>query len=639
MHFNSCTRLFSFAAVLVSASSLAAQVATPPEAQLPAGTVVSDAPTERPVPQDTLPANGVTDAERSAVDIQSLSLDLHLLPVAAREEGHATLTLRNRGDGPLARVPLQLSSTLHWLAISIPSATGLAAIPFTQSPVASDADHTGYVQEAVLTLPAALAPGASLTVSVFYAGEIKPSADRLELIGTAHDRATAADWDAIAPTSDAVSTALRGFGNVVWYPTAAPLALLGNGNQLFHLIADERRHNLGVMMRLRVTVDYIGDPPVAAIFNGQLQALAQVPDGTDLAIAETHGIASAEFPLARIGFRSPSLFLTAQPAVTSADQMLSIISPQGFDERNPYALAAASLQPLLAGLMGAGPRTPLLLLDHAGEPFEDGAFLAARLTAAADPGAASLALVRGLTHAWFADPTKPPAGNSVWIAEGLPEFVSLLAAERSGGREAALGQTRHAAVLLALAEAGAEERLPLTAASADVLLRLKSALVFWQLRDILGDEAFSRGITAYRRSLNSGVLLDEKSLQRDFETASKSELAWFFDDWVYRDRGLPELTIVSANPRPLPATSARLGGSLVAVEVRNDGDAVADVPVTVRAGNVSATERLRIAGHSSASVRIVFGGTPETVEVNDGSVPESGPTTHTVTFVAPTSPS
>jgi len=40
-------------------------------------------------------------------------------------------------------------------------------------------------------------------------------------------------------------------------------------------------------------------------------------------------------------------------------------------------------------------------------------------------------------------------------------------------------------------------------------------------------------------------------------------------------------------------------------------------------------ERLRIPGHTSASTRIVFPGTPEEVIVNDGSVPESGPTTHT----------
>ena len=71
------------------------------------------------------------------------------------------------------------------------------------------------------------------------------------------------------------------------------------------------------------------------------------------------------------------------------------------------------------------------------------------------------------------------------------------------------------------------------------------------------------------------------------------------------------------------------------MEVRNDGDAVAEVPVTVRAGKLFATERLRIAAHASASTRVVFEGTPESVEVNDGSVPELRSTSHTLEFPLP----
>ncbi len=66
----------------------------------------------------------------------------------------------------------------------------------------------------------------------------------------------------------------------------------------------------------------------------------------------------------------------------------------------------------------------------------------------------------------------------------------------------------------------------------------------------------------------------------------------------------------------------------VAVEVRNDGDAAAEVPVTLRSGTLTSTQRLRITGHSSASTRMVFEGTPEEVIVNDGSVPEMTAATH-----------
>ena len=46
--------------------------------------------------------------------------------------------------------------------------------------------------------------------------------------------------------------------------------------------------------------------------------------------------------------------------------------------------------------------------------------------------------------------------------------------------------------------------------------------------------------------------------------------------------------------------------------------ATAEVPVTVRSGTLTSTQRLRIPGRSSASTRIVFEGTPTEVLVNDG---------------------
>ena len=75
-------------------------------------------------------------------------------------------------------------------------------------------------------------------------------------------------------------------------------------------------------------------------------------------------------------------------------------------------------------------------------------------------------------------------------------------------------------------------------------------------------------------------------------------------------------------PRALPAKGEKGASWLIAVEVRNEGDATAEVPVTVRSGTLTATEKLRIPGRSSASTRIVFEGEPDEVLVNDGSVPE-----------------
>jgi aminopeptidase N len=150
--------------------------------------------------------------------------------------------------------------------------------------------------------------------------------------------------------------------------------------------------------------------------------------------------------------------------------------------------------------------------------------------------------------------------------------------------------------------------------------------VLWMLRSIVGDDALKSALHAYREDKQDS---DPTEFQRVLEKSAKRELGWFFDDWVYHDKGLPELSITSVTPRALTEKDGKGVSWLVAVEVKNDGGAAAEVPVTVRSGTLTSTQRLRIAGHSTASTRMVFQGVPEEVVVNDGSVPEVTAATHT----------
>jgi aminopeptidase N len=153
------------------------------------------------------------------------------------------------------------------------------------------------------------------------------------------------------------------------------------------------------------------------------------------------------------------------------------------------------------------------------------------------------------------------------------------------------------------------------------------------LRSIVGDAALKEVLKNYRREVKADD--SPQRLEQMLEQKTGTSLGWFFDDWVYADKGLPDLSIVQVTPRQLPARGAKLreqgatGGWLVAVEVKNDGDAVAEVPVTVRSGTLTATERLRIPGKTSASTRILFEKTPEEVVVGDGEVPEMRQGRHT----------
>jgi aminopeptidase N len=141
------------------------------------------------------------------------------------------------------------------------------------------------------------------------------------------------------------------------------------------------------------------------------------------------------------------------------------------------------------------------------------------------------------------------------------------------------------------------------------------------LRDLVGEPAFTAALHNYRANEDKDAMYMQKLL----EAQSHRDLTWFFDDWVYRDRGLPDLRIDSVYSRPIVS-----GGYMVTVTVENLGTAAAEVPVTLQMATGDATEKLLVPGKSKASVRITAGSAPMRATVNgDGSVPESDMTNNT----------
>jgi hypothetical protein len=68
--------------------------------------------------------------------------------------------------------------------------------------------------------------------------------------------------------------------------------------------------------------------------------------------------------------------------------------------------------------------------------------------------------------------------------------------------------------------------------------------------------------------------------------------------------------------------------------VKNDGGATADVPVVIRSGTFSHTERMRVAPFSQAVTRVLVESAPDQVVLNDGSVPEVRTAQHVRTLAA-----
>jgi hypothetical protein len=616
-------------------SSVAMGQATPPpdpDPTVPHGKILFNRDQDSPAVEKAAkvpakqPAVAVTDGERASLTFTAYELDVHLAPAQSRLTVHAGFTVRNSGKEPLARLIFQISSSLKWESFAMRSGGRVSPLSFTDQTIDTDADHTGKATEAVVSLPQPLVPGGSVELTGFYSGEVEQSAERLERIGAPLDQASRADWDRISPDW----TALRGFGNVLWYPTAAAPVFLGDGAKLFQSVGQTRLQQAAAVVHLRLTVEYVGDAPDAAFFCGQREQLKAVSENQSLPVAESPGVATAEFSDRALGFRTPSLFVTDRAGTLTDDSLISAVTDR-YDAVPSYGAAAEKVRPVLAEWLGTGPLSVLYVIDHAGQPFEDDALLVAPMRASA-PDTLAPALVHSLSHAWF-------RSSHVWLDEGVAQFMSLQWMEQSLGREAAVAHMQEEAKALALVEpaparsasALEAEGQSLIRASDEVYYRTKAAAVLGMLRSIVGDDALRRGLQLYREDRMDS---DPKEFQRVLERTSRRELGWFFDDWVYRDRGLPDLSIASVTPRAIDQIGNKGAGWLVAVEVRNDGGAVAEVPVTVRSGTLTATQRLRIPGRSSASTRIVFEGTPAEVLVNDGTVPEVESSMHTKQIIA-----
>jgi hypothetical protein len=168
-----------------------------------------DAPASETTQPDAAPLNGsaagqvdalgVTDAERDALTFTAYDLDVHLTPASAGIAVRVGLRVRNDGATPLKRLAMDISSSLRWEAISSigAGAIGAMAMKFAVQTLDTDADHTGQMHEAVVTLGEPLAPGATLALAALYSGAIPQSAERLLRIGAPPDEAMREDWDAI----------------------------------------------------------------------------------------------------------------------------------------------------------------------------------------------------------------------------------------------------------------------------------------------------------------------------------------------------------------------------------------------------------------------------------------------------------
>ncbi|MGC2398124.1 MAG: hypothetical protein WA510_00005, partial [Acidobacteriaceae bacterium] len=557
-----------------------------------------------------------TDAERQAIAFLAYDLDIHLQPREHAMAVRARLQVRNDSDHPLHRLPLQISSAFQWTSVRVADGTAV----FSQMKVDSDMDHTGALEEAVISLPRPLAPQQTLAVDVTYEGKAPLSATRLEQIGTPADIAEASDWDRVA--DDFVG--LRGLGNVAWYPLASVPVRLGDGAKFFTEAAAGRLRQRQATVSMKVTAEFFGEAPNLAVLDGHTFTLTP----TSLpAAALVPGIVTCTLPPTRLGFASPSLFMLNRTA-REGNGVKVFARTENVESAQAYLAAATIVAPFLQQWLGTEPRGPLQIVDlpeQEDTPFEDGGVLFTPVRST-EPDKLAAVLVHSLTHIYFQSPY-------AWLEEGVPSFISSLWVEQKLGRDTAIQQLDNDRAALSLAEPADSlsedvERQALLSARDPVYYRTKATYVFWMLRDLAGDDALGRALRAYQPGSDSAGTGFEQVLQR----ASNKDLKWFFENWVYHDRGLPDLSIAGVYPNK----ASLPGAYVVAVDVTNSGTAEAQVPVSVSSATATVTETLRIPARSQVSHRFVVQGRPTEVAVNDGTVPEAEASVHrqTVSFSA-----
>jgi aminopeptidase N len=144
--------------------------------------------------------------------------------------------------------------------------------------------------------------------------------------------------------------------------------------------------------------------------------------------------------------------------------------------------------------------------------------------------------------------------------------------------------------------------------------------VWWMLRDMIGDAALKKAIATYKPEQDA----DPTYMPRLLAAQTQRDLQWFFDDWVYHDRGLPDFKVESAFAASRPTKSF-----LLTITLDNLGTAGAEVSVTIKFAGGEVTKRIEVRAKSKATFRVETPAAPQEIRVNDGSVPESDMTNNT----------
>jgi hypothetical protein len=537
--------------------------------------------------------------DREAFTFTNYDLNVQVEPEQHRLGARGKVTLRNDSQSPQKIAVLQISSSLDWRSIKAAD----KPLQFVSQPYTSDIDHTGALSEAIVTLPQAIAPKATIELEIAYEGVIPLDATRLTRIGTPEESANSTDWDQISPNFSAV----RGAGYVAWYPIATDVANLSEGNSLFEGLSRWKNREAGSNMRvqLSLTRGSTEPPPVILLNAPSCHTLtAEVSSSQHV---------NAECVFEALGVLVPTFVIADYQVLERPQIELRYLRGHEIPATN-FADAAEKIVPFITEWFGARREKAKTadLADAKAAPFESGSLLLTPL-ADMDSKVAGLAAAHQLTHAAF-------VSSRPWIEEGLAHFAQALYIEQQNGRQAALEyMSVHRSALSEIETRSTETKSDeadrsLVNTTNEELYRSKAMCVWWMLRDMVGEAVLKKAIAAYRPEQDK----EPSYMPRLIAAQTQRDLEWFFDDWVYRDRGLPDFKVESAFSR-----KTMTGSFMLTITLDNLGMAGAEVPIVVKFSGGEIMKRLEVHAKNKGVIRVETPAAPQEIMVNDGSVPET----------------
>jgi aminopeptidase N len=148
-------------------------------------------------------------------------------------------------------------------------------------------------------------------------------------------------------------------------------------------------------------------------------------------------------------------------------------------------------------------------------------------------------IIHEVAHQWFGNAVTESAWDDVWLSEGFATYFTLLFIEHAYGLDEFVQGLKDSQRRVndfytenpdyCIVHDNLDDMSKVTTSQT----YQKGSWILHMLRGVVGDEAFWKGIQSYyTHYMNDHATTDD--FRREMEAASGRDLAWFFEQWLYK---------------------------------------------------------------------------------------------------------